>query len=121
MTHGQPVDVERDDPTLDQGPEDYQSTAVVSADEAELDVTDLIEGKFYKLDHLEPYEEIEREIVDVDLVQFLDRDDKPKLDKDGTPEKPKPQLTLDDGKILSCGVLNSRALVRGFGHKKNIR
>ena len=74
-------------------------------DDADFDVTGLVEGKYWKLDHLDPYEEIDREIVDVDLVQFKDRDGNPKLDKDGTPEKPKPQLTLDDSKLCRAVCL----------------
>ena len=111
MNQQQPADVESIDPDLDEGTRD-QSTVLASHD-APIDVTDIVDGKYWKKDQLEPDDEVEVEITDVDMVQFED--------KDGNPERPKPCLRLDDDKLLTLNPTNTRILAKAFGHKDNAR
>ncbi len=84
---------------------------VAEADEDDndetMDVTEIVTGSFYKKDMIEPGDEREHEITGIDWTDFVN--------KDGEPERPMPQLTLDDEIKWSLNVGNTKIAAKYFG------
>jgi hypothetical protein len=68
-----------------------------------MDVSDLVRGKFLKKDVIEAGDEVEYEITDVGWTTFKDD------------ERPRVQLTLDDGLFWALNISSTRTAAKAWG------